>query len=78
MRGFWLSFRTEDSLDIYHVHFREVGDIVRAYAMKTTEANYAYSAPFESLEAAERGVVLYLQDTHPDAIPAKVLFLGNG
>jgi hypothetical protein len=77
MRGFWLSFRTEDFVDIYHVHFREVGDLVHAYAMKTTEANYAFSAPFDSLEAAERGVVLYLQDTHPGIIPTKVLFLGN-
>ena len=36
MRGFWLSFRTEDYADIYHVHFREVGDLVHAYAMKTS------------------------------------------
>jgi hypothetical protein len=78
MRGFWLSFRSEDSVDTYHVHFREVGDLVHAYAMKTTEANYAYSRSFDSLEAAERGVVLYLQDTHPGIIPRKVLFLGNG
>ena len=78
MRGFWLSFRADDSVDIYHVHFREDGDSVHAYAMKTAEANYAYLARFDSLEAADRGVVHYLQDAHPGIIPTRVLFLGNG
>lgn len=78
MRGFWLSFRTDDSVDIYHVYFREVDGLVHAYAMKTTEANYAYSASFHSHDAAEQSVVLYLQDAHPGVIPTRVLFLGDG
>jgi hypothetical protein len=77
MRGFWLTFRSEDSVNIYHVHFRQIDGSVRAYAMKTSDAGYAYSEVFDSYDAAERGVVLHLQDAHPGTIPTRVLFLSD-